>query len=228
MLQRMAGISELEVLDAGLMSMCCSLLKDDPHNTAFQSTMHEDGWHHKRVEGHPKEREDETKDEAHGGVESFPPHSGWSRWHHPEWGNVEGLHQSCRQMPTLCGYKTTGNTLTGGCDPKSGHISVLNQQQWQITRQWCGILLLWLPPFWRWGETRKKKKGDTKPSRYLVTKGLPTVPMKPSRQDWELRVCWYGEISVSPTAFLLGRAALPLQVKPGWYLSPTSKGSGDW
>ena len=56
-------ISKLEVLDAGLMSMCCSLLKDDPHNTTFQSTMHE-------------EREDETKDEAHGGVESFPPHSG--------------------------------------------------------------------------------------------------------------------------------------------------------
>ena len=155
-------ISKLEALDAGLTFMHRSLLKDDPCNTTFQCTMHEDGWHHKRVEGHPKEREDETKDEAHGGVESFPPHSGWSRWHHPEWGNVEGLYQSCRQMPTLCRYKTTGNTSTGGCDPKSALISVLNQQQWQITRQWRGILLPWLLSFWhpsRWGETRKKRGG---------------------------------------------------------------------
>ena len=36
-------ISKLEALDAGLTFMSRSLFKDDPRNTTFQRTMHEDG-----------------------------------------------------------------------------------------------------------------------------------------------------------------------------------------
>lgn len=38
------------------------------------------------------------------------------------------------------------------------------------------------------GDPKENKNGDTKPSRYLVAKGLPTVPMRPSRLDWSMLI----------------------------------------
>ena len=56
-------------------------------------------------------------------------------------------------------------------------LSVPKQRGQQATRQWCGIPRLNyspsdVPPIGGGGDLREK--GDTKPSRYLVAKGLPT------------------------------------------------------
>ena len=124
-------ISKLEVLDAGpclCVAVCLKMIPTTPRFSTPCMRMANTikGWK-------ATLRKEKTKQRMKRMVELSPSHHTLDKVDdmiiQSEAMYVEGLHQSCRQMPTLCRYKTTGNTSTGGCDPKPGHISVLNQQQ---------------------------------------------------------------------------------------------------